>query len=262
MSITTTPTQTNLRATAKMRVHRINAFDDNYFWMIENTDAPERVAVVDPGDAQPVIDWLVSHKKELAVILLTHHHADHVGGVAQLRAFAAERGQNLNVFGPQGDAAKIHFDYEQLVDGQVLPVLGLSAQVLHVPGHTLGHIAYWFEANQAAFCGDTLFAMGCGRLFEGTPDQMWTSLQRLSALPDDTLMYCAHEYTASNCKFALAEDPAHASVQARVADVTSARAAGQATVPFFIGLDRQSNPFLRASKQDFAALRQRKDVFR
>jgi hydroxyacylglutathione hydrolase len=257
MSITT-----STATSSKMRVHRINAFDDNYFWIIENTAAPERVAVVDPGDAQPVVDWLVANKRELGVILLTHHHGDHVGGVAQLRTFTAERGQEVLVFGPKGDAAKIRFDFEQLVDDQALVVLGFEAQVLHVPGHTLGHIAYWFEANQAAFCGDTLFAMGCGRLFEGTPDQMWTSLQRLSALPDDTLMYCAHEYTASNCKFALAEEPSHASVQARVADVTSARAAGQATVPFAIGYDRQSNPFLRASKQDFAALRQRKDVFK
>jgi hydroxyacylglutathione hydrolase len=245
-----------------MRVHRLPAFDDNYFWIIENTLAPLQVAVVDPGDAKPVLDWLQANNRELAVVLLTHHHRDHVGGVTELRQWVANQGKSIDVFGPQGDAGKIHFDFEQLVDEERIGVLGLEAQVMHVPGHTLGHIAYWFEANKVVFCGDTLFAMGCGRLFEGSAEQMWTSLNRLSSLPDDTLMYCAHEYTASNCKFAIAEEPHNLEVQDRAAAVVKARAEGQATVPFLIGMDKLSNPFLRASKSDFAALRQRKDVFR
>jgi hydroxyacylglutathione hydrolase len=245
-----------------MKVHRLPAFDDNYFWVIENLQAPKQVAVVDPGDAQPVIDWLLANDRELAVVLLTHHHRDHVGGVAKLREWAKAQGCLLSVFGPEGDAPKIHFEYQQLRDSQILPVLGFHAKVLHVPGHTLGHIAYWFEANKVAFCGDTLFAMGCGRLFEGTAEQMRASLAKLASLPDETLMYCAHEYTASNCKFALAEEPNNMYVVQRAADVASARAQGIATVPFTIGLDKLSNPFLRAKKQDFAALRQRKDVFR
>jgi hydroxyacylglutathione hydrolase len=249
-------------STAHMVVHRLPAFDDNYFWVIESTDSPKQVAVVDPGDEQPVIDWLIANDRELAVILLTHHHRDHVGGVLKLQAWASTQGKLPAVFGPEGDAAKIPFEYQHLSDGQQLPFLGLSAEVLHIPGHTLGHIAYWFEKNKAAFCGDTLFAMGCGRLFEGTAEQMWTSLNRLSSLPDETLMYCAHEYTASNCKFALFEEPDNADVVQRAADVAKARANGLPTVPFEIGLDRLSNPFLRAKKQDFAALRQRKDVFR
>jgi hydroxyacylglutathione hydrolase len=246
----------------KMLVHRLAAFDDNYFWIIENTLSPKQVAVVDPGDAQPVIDWLKANNRDLGTILLTHHHGDHVGGVEALRQWSAEQGSTLKVFGPEGDAAKIRFEYQHLVDKQVLPLLGFHAQVMHIPGHTLGHIAYWFEANKAAFCGDTLFAMGCGRLFEGSPEQMWTSLSRLSALPEDTLMYCAHEYTASNCKFALAEEPGNPRVIERAAAVAAARAANIPTVPFLLGIDKQSNPFLRALKQDFAALRQRKDVFR
>jgi hydroxyacylglutathione hydrolase len=248
--------------TPNMNVHRLPAFDDNYFWVIENLQSPKQVAVVDPGDAQPVIDWLLANDRELAIVLLTHHHGDHVGGVAKLRDWAKVQGYSLSVFGPAGDAPKIHFEYQQLHDSETLPVLGFSAKILHVPGHTLGHIAYWFEDNKVAFCGDTLFAMGCGRLFEGTADQMWASLAKLASLPDETLMYCAHEYTASNCKFALAEEPNNAHVVQRAADVANARAEGIATVPFTIGLDKLSNPFLRAKKQDFAALRQRKDVFR
>jgi hydroxyacylglutathione hydrolase len=246
----------------KMIVHRIPAFDDNYLWIIENENNPKQVAVVDPGDAQPIIDWLVANDRNLSTVLLTHHHDDHVGGVAKLREWAKDQGNSLVVFGPEGDAPKIHFDYQRLGDQTKVPLLDFSATVLHVPGHTLGHIAYWFEANSAAFCGDTLFAMGCGRLFEGTAEQMWSSLARLACLPDETLMYCAHEYTASNCKFALSEEPTNPHVVERAADVAKARAAGLPTVPFTIGVDKLSNPFLRAKKQDFAALRQRKDVFR
>jgi hydroxyacylglutathione hydrolase len=256
------PSATSVPLNPKLIVHRLPAFDDNYFWMIENPLTPQKVAVVDPGDAKPVIDWLQANNRELAVVLLTHHHADHVGGVSDLRHWAAGIGKQLEVFGPAGDAGKIRFDFIHLADHQRLDVLGLDAQIMHVPGHTLGHITYWFEFNKAAFCGDTLFAMGCGRLFEGTAEQMWTSLNKLGALPDDTLMYCAHEYTASNCRFAIAEEPNNPEVQERVAAVTQARVNGQATVPFLLGLDKRSNPFLRSTKEDFAALRQRKDVFR
>jgi hydroxyacylglutathione hydrolase len=245
-----------------MIVHRIPAFDDNYLWIIEDSGNPKQVAVVDPGDAQPIIDWLIANDRDLSTVLLTHHHGDHVGGVAKLREWVKDRQHTLVVIGPEGDAPKIHFEYQQLRDQEQIQVLGFNATVLHVPGHTLGHIAYWFEGNEVAFCGDTLFAMGCGRLFEGTAEQMWSSLAKLASLPDNTLMHCAHEYTASNCKFALSEEPTNQHVVQRAAEVAKARAAGLPTVPFTIGHDKLSNPFLRAKKQDFAALRQRKDVFR
>jgi hydroxyacylglutathione hydrolase len=243
-------------------VHRLPAFTDNYFWIIESDAAPKQVAVVDPGDAAPVIAWLEANDCELHTILLTHHHADHVGGALELKDWALGRGKPLRMLGPEQDASKIGFAYERLIDGQRLSILGVEAQVLHIPGHTLGHIAYYFESEQRLFCGDTLFAMGCGRVFEGTHDQMWQSLSRLNALPDRTLVYCAHEYTASNCKFAMAEEPTNEKVIERTARVATSRAAGEATVPFFLGEDKVSNPFLRASREQFAALRQRKDVFR
>jgi hydroxyacylglutathione hydrolase len=243
-------------------VHRLPAFTDNYFWIIESDAVPKQVAVVDPGDAAPVITWLEANDCQLHTILLTHHHADHVGGATALRDWALSKGVTPRILGPEHDASKIGFTYERLEDGQRISVLGSEAAVLHIPGHTLGHIAYHFEDDQRLFCGDTLFAMGCGRVFEGTHDQMWQSLSRLNALPDQTLVYCAHEYTASNCKFAMAEEPLNQNVVERTAKVAQSRAIGEATVPFSLGEDKASNPFLRASKEQFAALRQRKDVFR
>ncbi len=242
-----------------MKVHRIPAFDDNYLWIAEDANF---LAAVDPGDALPILQWLQDHKRVLTHVLITHHHADHVGGVEQIVAWHKAQGISVLVLGPEGDAPKIHFSYQQLKDGEYLD--DLRATVMHVPGHTLGHIAYYFgpPSEGHLFCGDTLFAMGCGRLFEGTAAQMATSLARLAALPDSTIVYCAHEYTLSNCRFALHEEPNHPQVLERAKATQEARDQGIPTVPFLLGLDKLSNPFLRAQPADFAALRRRKDNFR
>lgn len=224
-------------------VSAIPAFTDNYLWLIEQDG---RAAVVDPGDGHAVLTALDARGLTLAAILVTHHHPDHIGGIpALLEKFP------VPVYGPRAELAKIKTITEPLDDGAVvdLTALGLPVrfEVLAVPGHTLGHIAYHAPAEKLLFCGDTLFVSGCGRLFEGTPSQMHASLARLAALPGDTAVYCAHEYTLSNLDFAtsvLPEDPAFATEYARVAKL---RAAGTATVPSTIARERALNPFLRAS---------------
>ncbi len=220
-----------------LQVTAIPAFADNYLWLIHDQ---RHAAVVDPGDAAPIEDALRSLGLELNAILLTHHHADHAGGVAELCSH-----RSVPVFGPAGE--KIPGVSRLLHEGDVvdLPVLGLQLRVLEVPGHTAGHIAYVADAQNWLFCGDTLFAGGCGRLFEGTPDQMTQSLAKLAVLPEETLVYCAHEYTLSNLRFALAAEPENANLAARFEQAQQLRALGQSTVPSTIGLERLTNPFLR-----------------
>ena len=224
----------------KLAVTAVPAFDDNYLWLVHAPADPRQVLVVDPGDAAAVEAALRAQSLVLAGILVTHHHGDHVGGVQALVAGAA-----LPVFGPGNE------DIEGIthpVQGGArveLPALGLSFAVLDVPGHTRGHIAY--AGHGAVFCGDTLFSGGCGRLFEGTPAQMHTSLGALAALPPETQVYCAHEYTASNLRFALAVEPDNAALVAYAADVAALRAAGQATVPTTVARERDINPFLRTT---------------
>ena len=224
----------------KLAVTAVPAFDDNYLWLVHAPADPRQVLVVDPGDAAAVEAALRAQSLVLAGILVTHHHGDHVGGVQALVAGAA-----LPVFGPGNE------DIEGIthpVQGGArveLPALGLSFAVLDVPGHTRGHIAY--AGHGAVFCGDTLFSGGCGRLFEGTPAQMHTSLGALAALPPETQVYCAHEYTASNLRFALAVEPDNAALVAYAADVAALRAAGQATVPTTVARERAINPFLRTT---------------
>ncbi len=235
--------------------------------------------VVDPGDAQPVFDALARHKLQLAAILVTHHHADHTGGVGTLHAATG-----APVWGPARE--RIPEPYTPLVQGDVAEALGLRFEVIDVPGHTAGHIAYFLpaETSQAPllFCGDTLFSGGCGRLFEGTPAQMLASLDALAALPGDTRVCCAHEYTLSNLRFALAVEPANADLTHYNARCESLRAQGQPTLPSQLATERRINPFLRsreatvlravrayaelaadAAEADvFAALRQWKNDFR
>ncbi len=235
--------------------------------------------VVDPGDAQPVFDALARHKLQLAAILVTHHHADHTGGVGALHAATG-----APVWGPARE--RIPEPYTPLVQGDVAEALGLRFEVIDVPGHTAGHIAYFLPAapSQAPllFCGDTLFSGGCGRLFEGTPAQMLASLDALAALPGDTRVCCAHEYTLSNLRFALAVEPANADLTHYNARCESLRAQGQPTLPSQLATERRINPFLRsreatvlravrahaelaadAAEADvFAALRQWKNDFR
>jgi hydroxyacylglutathione hydrolase len=220
-----------------LQVTAIPAFADNYLWLIHDQ---QHAAVVDPGDAAPIEDALRSLGLALNAILLTHHHADHAGGVTELLS-----NWSVPVFGPAGE--KIHGVSRPLHEGDVvdLPVLGLRLKVLDVPGHTAGHIAYVAGEQDWLFCGDTLFAGGCGRLFEGTPGQMTQSLAKLAALPDETLVYCAHEYTLSNLRFAVAAEPDNADLAARFEQAQQMRARGESTVPSTIGLEKRTNPFLR-----------------
>ena len=257
-----------------LRVTGLPAFDDNYLWLIHGLDDPSRVAAVDPGDADVIEKALAAQRLTLTAILVTHHHGDHTGGIDALR-----RRHAIPVFGPADEA--IDGVTHPLSDGTSVevPVLGVTAQVLSVPGHTAGHIAYVID--DALFCGDTLFSAGCGRLFEGTAEQMLHSLDRLAALPDATRVYCAHEYTASNVRWALTVEPSNADLQAYARDVTARRARGEPTIPSTIGRERAVNPFLRSrlpsvrtaittargatvsdDSEAFGALREWKNTFR
>ena len=217
------------------------AFTDNYLWLVH---ANGRGVVVDPGDAAVIEAGLLEHGVSLSAILVTHHHPDHIGGVAQLR-----EAHGVPVYGPRAEAGKISALTHLLDDGDrvSLPELSLELDVLAVPGHTLGHIAYHDARAGLLFCGDTLFAGGCGRLFEGTPQQMYRSLQRLAALPPQTQVFCAHEYTLSNLAFAQAVEPDRSALAGEVARVRALRAEGVASVPSTIARELDFNPFLRCS---------------
>ncbi|WP_458127912.1 hydroxyacylglutathione hydrolase [Pseudomonas sp. Z2-11] len=222
-----------------IQISALPAFTDNYIWLLQD-HSTRRCAVVDPGDAAPVRAWLDAHPGwVLSDILVTHHHHDHVGGVAALKSAT-----NATVYGPASE--NIPARDIALEDNAKVNVLGLDFDIHAVPGHTLGHIAYYHRG--LLFCGDTLFAAGCGRLFEGTPEQMHHSLSRLAALPDDTLVYCTHEYTLSNLKFAVAVEPANPDVAARLEKVTEQRGQGVITLPSTLALEKLTNPFLRTSE--------------
>ncbi|TFF38675.1 hydroxyacylglutathione hydrolase [Pseudomonas sp. RIT623] len=258
-----------------IQIDALPAFSDNYIWLLQDT-ANRRCAVVDPGDAGPVLTWLGQHRDwVLEAILVTHHHHDHVGGVEALK-----QATGAQVYGPASE--RIPGRDIALEDDARIEVLGLAFEVLAMPGHTLGHIAYYTaqSATPLLFSGDTLFAAGCGRLFEGTPEQMHRSLQRLAALPVATEVYCAHEYTLSNLRFARAVEPDSEHVRQRFEDVTRLRADNRITLPSTIGMERLTNPFLRTAETSvkqkadewkghskpsqatvFAALRSWKDVF-
>ncbi|MBP0597796.1 hydroxyacylglutathione hydrolase [Herbaspirillum sp. LeCh32-8] len=233
-----------------MEVLAVPAFSDNYLWVIHNG---RHAAVVDPGDAAPVLAALQANDLTLAAILLTHHHADHVGGVVELVARAASAEiPDIPVYGPAREQDKIAGLTVPLRDGDLvaIPQLALQLAVIEVPGHTLGHIAYHAADQALLFCGDTLFAGGCGRVFEGTPAQMVDSLARLASLPGDTAVYCAHEYTLSNLKFAAAVEPGNAELVVRIKDDQAKRERGVPTVPSNIALERATNPFLRATQKE------------
>lgn len=257
-----------------LQVTPVRAFTDNYIWLIHSPAEPARVVVVDPGDAGPVERTLAERKLTLAGILITHHHGDHVGGVADLLRHRA-----VPIFGPATETIPGNPQRLREGDRAGFADLALEFEVLDVPGHTAGHIAY--VGHGAVFCGDTLFSAGCGRLFEGTAEQMHASLSKLAALPAETLVYCAHEYTLSNLKFGLAVEPDNAATARYHAECQALRARDEATIPSDIRRERNVNPFLRCGEQSvkqaaeahagrglqsetevFAVLRQWKDEFR
>lgn len=225
-----------------LQIDALPAFTDNYIWLLQDASRKE-CAVVDPGDCTPVFAWLDDHPGwKLTDILVTHHHHDHVGGVQQLKTVTGAR-----VLGPATE--KIPARDMALVEGQQIDVLGHRLQIIEVPGHTLGHIAYFHDDQQSPWLlsGDTLFAAGCGRLFEGTAEQMFDSLQRLASLPAQTRVYCTHEYTLSNLRFAQAVEPANPAIADRLAETTRLREANEITLPSDIRTELATNPFLRSA---------------
>jgi hydroxyacylglutathione hydrolase len=253
-----------------LEIHQIPVLRDNYVYLVREP-AEGACAAVDPSVAAPVLDALDRLGWRLTHVLNTHHHHDHTGGNLELK-----RATGCTIVGHGHDAARIPGIDVHVHDGERIDLGRQRAEVLDVSGHTVGHIAYWFADAMAVFCGDTLFSLGCGRLFEGSPEQMWSSLCRLRALPADTRVYCGHEYTEANAAFALDLDPANEDLRHRAAEVRQLRARGMPTVPSTIGSERAANPFLRADDaalaaaigmpargpaQVFAHIRRRKDAF-
>ena len=253
---------------APLEVELLPVLADNYVYLLHDPRAGAS-GVVDPAVAEPVLGRLRELGRSLDWILVTHHHGDHTGGLAEVKAATG-----AHAVGPRADAARIP-DLDVLVgEGDEVAFGSLAAWVIETPGHTSGHVSYWFPEAEALFCGDTMFALGCGRLFEGDAPTMWRSLGKLAALPDATRVYCGHEYTQSNARFALAVDPDNEALRRRAAEVDAARAQGRPTIPTTIGREKATSPFLRAGDpairrglgleaasdaEVFAEIRRRKD---
>lgn len=254
--------QTNNNST--IEINAIKAFNDNYIWAIEGND--NNLALVDPGDAAVCITYIKENNLILSDILITHHHKDHVGGIAELIAFAETQQWNVTVYGPKHENIK-QLDVT-LVQDDIVNLAKLCCQfnVIDLPGHTMGHIAYFSSIGSISssssensestadernilFCGDTLFSGGCGRLFEGTPAQMLASLNKLAKLPSDTFVYCAHEYTQANLAFALTVEPSNTDLQNYSKKVNELRSNNESTIPTQIGTEKLINPFLRSHQQ-------------
>lgn len=229
---------------AALQIRQIPCLQDNYGYLIHDP-ASGLTASVDTPDAAAIERALAAEGWKLDYILNTHHHFDHAGGNLALKAKTG-----CVIVGSRADAARIPGIDVLVGEGDRFALGEHEARVLETSGHTVGHICYVFDADKAAFVGDTLFSMGCGRLFEGTPAQMWQSLQKLMALPDDVRVYCAHEYTQSNGRFAVTMEPKNAALATRVADVAALRAAGEPTIPSTIGLEKATNPFLRPASPE------------
>jgi hydroxyacylglutathione hydrolase len=238
-----------------MDIIPVPAFTDNYIWLVHDGPSGE-TAVVDPGDAQPVLAEAERRGWTITQIWNTHWHPDHTGGNVALKQATGAR-----VSGPEND--RIPARDVPLSEGSELRIGEHVGRVIEVPGHTLDHLALFFDDERVAFVGDTLFAMGCGRLFEGTPEQMYASLQRLTELPAETRLYCAHEYTLANARFAHHAEPQNEAIAARLEQVRALRDEGKITLPTDVAIERGTNPFVRASNaQEFARLRREKDSFR
>lgn len=220
------------------------AFADNYIFLIGDRDLG-LAAVIDPGDGDVVLRALKERDLHLSLILNTHHHADHTGGNDRL-----QQEYGAPIIGPAREKAHIGGLSRAVAHGDIVTHSTLRGEVLATHGHTAGHVSYYFPQMKALFCGDTLFSLGCGRLFEGTAAQMWDSLKLLRALPDETLVYCAHEYSESNAKFALTVDKNNENLKARATEIATLRAAGKPTIPALLGNEKLSNPFLRADQSD------------
>lgn len=253
-----------------MEIAQIPCLDSNYGYLIHDP-ASQATAAIDTPDAEAVLATLAKKNWTLSDIFNTHHHGDHTGGNLQLK-----KETGCRISGPEAEAARIPGIDVGLGEDDSVQLGDSRARVLEVPGHTSGHIAYHFEAEGIVFVGDTLFSMGCGRLFEGTATQMWCSLSKLMSLPDDTLIYCAHEYTETNGRFAMSVDPGNDKLRSRMAEVMALRANGDPTVPSRLGVEKRTNPFLRSGDTEiafnlgmvgatevkiFAELRRRKDCF-
>lgn len=253
-----------------LEIHQFPCLDDNYGFLIHDADAGV-TAAIDTPEVAAINSALEEKGWQLTHILNTHHHFDHAGGNESLKAQ-----WGATVVGAANDAQRIPGIDIEVSDGENFEFGNAVAKVFEVPGHTSGHIAYYFAADGAAFVGDTMFALGCGRLFEGSPQQMWDSLQKLMALPDATQVFCAHEYTQANAAFAISVEPGNAQLIDRIAEIDALRAAGKPTVPTTIGREKATNPFLRPDSQNlratvgkedadlvevFAETRRRKDHF-
>ena len=232
---------------ASLQIELVPLLKDNYAYLLHD-QATGATAVVDPSEAKPVLavararGWRITH------VLATHHHWDHTGGNLEIK-----QATDCMVIGPGYDYDRIPGIDAGIEEGDRLALGSAVADVLFIPGHTRGHIAYWFAEEKAVLCGDTLFSLGCGRIFEGTPEQMWASLSKLRALPPETRIYCGHEYTQANARFAMTIEPLNPALLMRQRRVDEARAAGRATIPSTMGDERAANPFLRADEPTVAA---------
>lgn len=232
----------------------IPVLKDNYSYFIHAEDGA--TIIIDPADSKEIIDFLDSRSLQLDYIINTHHHWDHTDGNVGLK-----KHYNCKIYGPYKDLGRIDGIDEGLKDTQILHLGSCEIQVLETPGHTSGHISLFFKNEKALFCGDTLFSMGCGRLFEGTAEQMWDSFLKILTLPDETLIYCGHEYTSVNGKFCLSIEPDNPDLKQRMAEVKKLRAKKLPTIPVSLSIEKKTNVFLRAgSAENFAMLRHKKDA--
>ena len=239
-----------------MEIVAVPVLSDNYVWLIHNAETDE-TAAVDPSVAEPVLDAAAAKGWRLTHVLNTHWHPDHTGGNAGIQSATG-----APIIAPT-EAQRVSKVDQVVGEGDRVRVCGAEALVWHIPAHTAGHIAYYFEDEGMIFVGDTMFAMGCGRLFEGTAEEMYANLQRIAALPGDVQIYCGHEYTLANARFAMHAEPENQATGARLVEVEKLRDAGEITLPTSVAQERETNPFVRASNwQEFARLRSEKDSFR